>query len=177
MPLLSQREDLAGFDKRLVGLIESGDTGGAMALQPDAEDAEPRSGLQQRITAGEETLRALGLCPAGEDDTQPAPATRSGLILLRCARARRLAIVFNGNTIKFSLPRPFVHDEETHVLLVRDPSRCFGFLGIPELGADYETCLANLRRIAAVLDVEKTFCVGMSAGGSAALKYGCDLRV
>jgi hypothetical protein len=45
------------------------------------------------------------------------------------------------------------------------------------LGDDYPTCLANLRKIMEALLVTDSFCMGISAGGSAALRFGCDLGV
>jgi pimeloyl-ACP methyl ester carboxylesterase len=177
------RVTLTDNDKRALKLIERGEVGAACALpvptrasETEALPEEGHGNLQDRLRLGEDLLGQLGLTPetpAADGDQQ----TRSGLILLRSPGAERLTLVFNGNTINFAVPHALAADRTTHVAIMRDPSRCFGFLGIPELGADYDACLVNLRRIADALGVTQIYCIGMSAGGSTAIRYGCDLNV
>ena len=137
--------------------------------------AAPPYHLAERANDGEVMLRYLGLVPRerpGQDASR-----RKGLILLRSGAARRAVLVFNGIADRFALSRLLITETGTHVILMKDPGRCFGLLGIPELGADYAACLDNLRRVLAALDVEDVYCIGLSAGGAPALKYGLDLRV
>jgi hypothetical protein len=137
--------------------------------------AAPPCHLAERANDGEAVLRQLGLVPRarpGQDSTQ-----RQGLILLRSGTARRAVLVFNGIADRFALSRLLIMEQSAHVILVKDPDKCFGLLGIPELGADYGACLSNLCRILAALGAEEVYCIGFSAGGAPALKFGMDLDV
>ena len=172
-------EQLTATDRQAVELTMYGETVAAGRLvtpAPNTEDTaeQPQSyGLPERILAGETVLRSLDLVPKLKDSGQPKP--RSGIVLLRSQTATTVTIVFNGNSRFFTLPPSVVTVADTNILLVRDPNRCFGFVGIPELGEDYEACLTNLNRIIAALGADEVYCVGLSAGGSTAIRVGCDL--
>ena len=127
-------------------------------------------GALERYRAGEEVLaRAAGTASAG-------PATsRSSVALLRNPGARRLTIVFAGNHAQFIIPSPLLTAHDTHLLMVRDPRRCFALAGLEGLGGDYRACVARLGDIIRILGVDEVRCIGMSAGGVPALKFGCDL--
>ncbi len=186
MPADHGRGYLTGPERRLLTKILRGEVVAASALQepddpPEAAHADDgpqpaSSGLQDRLKAGEALLRTLELIPPAS--AEPAQdEKRAGLILIRSPNARRVVLVFNGNTVFFAVPRSLVVDQDSHIVLLRDPTRSFGFLGIPDLGADYESCLANLQRIVTALGVDEVYCIGMSAGGSTAIRFGCDLKV
>ncbi len=172
-------EQLTPTDRHAVEWIMSGDTVAVGKLARSTQDPESpgdtghRFELPERILAGETLFCSLGLVPKTKHNGQIK--ARNGTVLLRSATAKTLTIVFSGNTRFFTLPPSAVTVADTHVLLIRDPNRCFGFAGIPELGEDYETCLTNLNRIVTALAAEAVYCVGLSAGGSAAIRVGCDL--
>ena len=171
---------LSKTDRKAVEFMKYGETVAAGKLvsdpvSPEASvDEVPRSfNFPERMRSGEALLGSLGLVPKAKEDGSVKP--RSGIILISSPTASSLTIVFNGNSRMFALPSSLVTVVDTHILLVRDPSRCFGFLGIPELGDDYEVCLENFNRIMTALAVDKLYCVGLSAGGASAIKVGCDL--
>jgi hypothetical protein len=173
---------LTKADKSVIGLIANGNISAACALgngSASRKDSPALSaegpGLADRLREGEALLRCLGL--VGSDHNENAASVRTGLVVLRSPSADRAVIVFNGNSAMLSLPYPLAANADVHIIILRDPSRCFGFLGIPGLGSNYEACLANLRRLVAALGVEECYCVGLSAGGSTAIRMGCDLGV
>ncbi len=170
-----RREELSPADRQTIGFIERGEV--TKACRPaDTPGIHGDYDLPRRLRAGEEILRSLGMPPAIRPQT--GEDIRNGILLLPAApKARRLILVFNGNTINFSLPKPLLGLPDAHVMLIRDPGRCFGFAGIPDLGPDYPSCLANLRRLIEALDPQEVYAIGMSAGGSTALRFGTDLGV
>ena len=173
------QDSFTKLEKRALDLLTRGATADAIKMMGDptseADTQESEFRVLERIRAGEDLLRSLGLVPPARNG-QPSASPRTGLMLLRHPSSRRVTLVFNGNTSVFSLPPPLVTGTDTHIVMLRDPTRCFGFLGIPELGEDYETCIANLRRIVAALGADELYLVGMSAGGSTAVKVGCDMQ-
>ena len=169
-------EQLSPADKQTIGFIERGEV--TKACRPATDAGTQSAGdydLPRRLLAGETLLRALGMPPATREQT--GNDVRNGILVLRAPKASRLILVFNGNTINFSLPKPLIVLPDTHIVLIRDPGRCFGFAGIPDLGPDYPACLDNLRRLIDALEVREVYAIGMSAGGSTALRYGVDLGV
>lgn len=174
---------LSKEDRRVLKLILHGQGGmiGPEAVAPPPENepaAAPsqtptRVSLAKRYHDGAALLRRLGI---GQPiSTGSVIMTRSALAVLPSATATTITIVFNGNQPQLALPHDLVTGHDTHLILLRDPSRCFGLAGIPGLGENYEVCLANLRRIIAELNSDKIYCVGISAGGSSALRFGTDL--
>jgi hypothetical protein len=89
--------------------------------------------------------------------------------------AENLILTFGGNTGYLMLPPPIVMLPNAHLVALRDPQRCFGLCGIPGLGDNYRECLGNLRQIIAALGAKRVYCIGVSAGGYPALRYGLDL--
>jgi len=98
-----------------------------------------------------------------------------GALLARHPGARRLVIVFAGNTTHLAIPNPLVGDKQTNLLCVRDPTHCFGLHGLPRIGRTYEECVRTFRTIAARLGVDEIYTIGASAGGYPALRFGFDL--
>ena len=131
-------------------------------------------GVVERYRTGEEVLaQASGVALAtAESDL---PHRRTSVALLRKPGAHRLTIVFAGNNAQLVVPTPLLAAHDTHLLLVRDPKRCFALAGIDGLGEDYSACLTRFTDIIRILGVDEVVCIGMSAGGAPALKYGCDL--
>ena len=131
-------------------------------------------GVLERYRAGEEVLaQASGVAPAIAGSGLPDRSL--SLVLLRNPGAHRLTIVFAGNNAQLVIPTPLLAAHDTHLLLVRDPKRCFALAGIDGLGEDYRACLTRLTGIIRILEADEVTCIGMSAGGAPALKFGCDL--
>ncbi len=130
-------ESLSKLDRRALLLLETGAVAGVVDLiykkdtGKDGPDPGSVNHIPKRVRSGEMLLRKLGLIPDGCD---AIPEKRFGLILIRRGGARRVTLVFSGNQPLFSLPLPLLTDVNSHVVLIRDPARCFGLLGIPELG-------------------------------------------
>ena len=173
MPAEGQ-DELSPADQQTIRFIERGEV--TKACKPATTNGpQGEYDLPRRLLAGEELLHSLGLTASRR--AQTGEDVRNGILLLKAPKASRLILVFNGNTINFSLPKPLLRLADTQVMLIRDPGRCFGFAGVPDLGSDYPSCLANLRRVIEALDVQEVYAMGMSAGGSTALRFGVDLGV
>ena len=141
---------------------------------PTTIKAKPKSQIAKRYIDGANLLGALGL---HEAVSVSAEAEKPSLAILKSQTARSLTIVFSGNNPEFALPPHLLVNHDTHLVLIHDRLRCFAFAGIPGLGADYEACLVNLRRIIASLQPESVVVIGISAGGAGAIKFACDLHV
>jgi pimeloyl-ACP methyl ester carboxylesterase len=127
------------------------------------------------LDAGDTVLREVTRTEA-PDPRQPVRAARAtGTMLALRAGATRLRIVFTGTTRGFAIPTPAIADRRFHLLLVRDPTRCFALCGLDRLGGTYAECLASIHALATRLGTRPPDCVGTSAGGYAALRYGVDL--
>jgi hypothetical protein len=100
---------------------------------------------------------------------------RSSFLVAPWDGATKVLITFGGNTGYLMLPPPIVTLQNTHLIAIRDPQRCFALCGIPGLGETYAACVANLQRLIAALGGPEVFITGVSAGGYPALRYGLDL--
>lgn len=90
---------------------------------------------------------------------QPHPATRA-------------VLVFGGNASRdLPVSQPVAEIEDAHLILIKDPSRCFGLADIPRLGADFPQSVARLRRIQSALGATELYAIGFSAGGFAGMKF------
>jgi len=156
------REDWKTFDlivRGYVRALESGDGVSAAVLPP----------LAQRARRGLDILDGLGL---GE----PNPTSeKTSIVLLPGVGATRMTLVFSGNNAEFALPPELLQKGDTHLLLIRDPSRCFALAGVFGLGDDYESCLESLCRINTALGVEQLYVAAISAGAAGGLRFACDL--
>jgi hypothetical protein len=100
---------------------------------------------------------------------------RSSLLVAPWPGATKVLITFGGNTGYLMLPPPIVTMQDTHLIAIRDPQRCFALCGIPGLGETYAECVGNLRQLIDALDRPDVYLTGVSAGGYPALRYGLDL--
>jgi pimeloyl-ACP methyl ester carboxylesterase len=147
------------------------------AARTVVREGDDVDGLAAREQAGNDILRRLGLDSPPVIIVQKHGGTRAiRPVLLPQPGARRVTLVFSGNSRILTFPEPLLTENSTHVMLLKDTSRRFGLAGIPGLGGDYSETVANFHRIFAELGVDEVFCIGLSAGGSACMKYGCDLR-
>jgi hypothetical protein len=160
------------LDAKCFLMLLNGRVEEAVKLVPRSNDGDGK--LAERVRAGETVLKELGL-EAPQQAAEVEGGRRRAMALLRNPIAKSMTIVFGGNTRMFALPRQLLIEQETNVLLLRDPTRCFGLAGIPGLGKNYPECIANLKRLMAALGADTVYVIGISAGGSAALKYGVDL--
>ncbi len=178
-PVQAAMPDLCKQDWDAVQMISYGQFAQLATLGTQPPRLRKRSpfafvGVVERYRAGEEVLaQASGVAPAtaGSD----MPDRRTWVALLCKPGARRLTIVFAGNNAQLVIPTPLLAAHDTHLLLLRDPKRCFALAGIDGLGEDYRACLTRFTDIIRILGVDEVACIGMSAGGAPALKYGCDL--
>ena len=175
----SQMPDLCKRDWDAVQMVSFGKfaelaTLGAQAPRPRKASTSAFLGVVERYRAGQDVLAQASGAASSKADTD-LPDGRVSVALLRKPRARRLTIVFAGNNAQLVVPTPLLAAHDTHLLLVRDPRRCFALAGIDGLGDDYRACLARFSAIIRLLGADEVACIGMSAGGVPALKYGCDL--
>ncbi len=175
----SQTPELCRQDWHAVQMISFGTFTQLATLGTQAPRLRKRSpftflGVVERYRAGEEVLaQAAGAPPAAAGSD--LPDRRKSVALLHKPGAHRLTIVFAGNNAQLVIPTPLLAAHDTHLLLVRDPKRCFALAGIEGLGEDYRACLTRFAHITSILGVSEVACIGMSAGGAPALKFGCDL--
>ena len=126
MPAEGQ-DELSPADQQTIRFIERGEV--TKACKPATTNGpQGEYDLPRRLLAGEELLHSLGLTASRR--AQTGEDVRNGILLLKAPKASRLILVFNGNTINFSLPKPLLRLADTQVMLIRDPGRCFGFAGV-----------------------------------------------
>lgn len=132
--------------------------------------------LGKRILAGskrfeEITTRRL----ATRTDGQGLRGEKCCGALLTSPGAHRIIFVFGGNAGWFHMEPAYIDRDDCHVMFLHDPSRCFCLCAIPGIGDDYRQNLATLRQVVEGLGATEVYCVGYSAGGYPALRYGLDL--
>jgi len=143
---------------------------------PNETAPPPKLGWPARIQQGNALLNAL-LPELSAETTLPTDLdyNRSCLLVAPWEGATKVLIAFGGNTGYLMLPPPIVTLQNTHLIAIRDPQRCFALCGVPGLGHTYADCVANLRRLVAALGGPDIYVTGVSAGGYPALRYGLDL--
>ncbi len=140
----------------------------------------------ERIEAGEVLLAKVAAeqAQAGETGAGVAPARdpRAGrrltgiVIVPQPHPTTRAVLVFGGNASRdLPISQPVADIADSHVVLIKDPSRCFGLADIPRLGDDFVQSLARLRRILAALGTRELYAIGFSAGGFAGMKFALAL--
>jgi hypothetical protein len=77
--------------------------------------------------------------------------------------------------VTLSLLHHYLREFPVNLVYVRDDSGRFHMAGHEGLGADYAGSVAGLREIVAQLGGHRLYCVGTSASGYAALRFGLDL--
>src|SRR5579871_5923748 len=134
------------------------------------------AGFASRIEDGNDLLKRMfpGLVAQATLPTL-LDYNRAALLVAPCRGASSLVITFGGNTAQLALPSEITTLENTHVIAIRDPQRCFSLRGLPGLGETYWACLHNIRRLMTEFGVTNLYCLGVSAGGYSALRYGLDL--
>jgi len=130
-----------------------------------------------RVSRGNALLsRLFGSRPGGVVLPAGDAWLRAPLLVAPCEGASSILVTFGGNGGELMLPSAVTRLADTHVIALRDPTRCFALRGVPGLGESYAECLGSLQRLIAALGGLDVFCYGNSAGGYPALRYGLDLR-
>ena len=139
-----------------------------------------------RVEEGEKLLAKIAgsEAPGGKDQPPVAvePDPRGGrrltgvLIAPQRRPVRKAVLVFGGNADRnFPISPPILDIAACHVIVLKDPSRCFGLCDIPRLGRDFDGSVARLRLILRELGAEQVYALGFSSGGFAAMKFALAL--
>ena len=149
-----------------------------IATAPQSEDMHMLTALLDRIAVGEEILARLQA--SGEVEAEKLMVDghhrRSGMLIAPWPGAQRAILIFAGNgDSRFPISKNLAEIRDCHLIILRDPSRCFGLCEVPRLGKTYEANLQRLRHILRDMGTKQIFCMGLSSGGFAALKFGLDL--
>lgn len=93
--------------------------------------------------------------------------------------AHTALMVFAGGAGGFGGPLALAHEWfrrlDASIVYLRDPRDLFYLAGLPSLGGDLSSAISELRAVAASLGADRILCIGTSAGGYAALRFGLDL--
>lgn len=112
---------------------------------------------------------------AAFDESQP-----DSVLVRRSENAEATLLVFSGLEgvfwITISLLHHYLRHYPVNILYVRDDQQLFHMAGLNGLGADYRTSLESLDRLIKTMGAPKLYCIGGSAGGYAAMRFGLDLR-
>jgi len=105
--------------------------------------------------------------------------TEAGDILMeRAPGSRALVIVFGGLATMFGGAAEdlgfLVQEKKVNALFLSDPKRLFLLDGLISVGGYPET-IAWIKELAETWTAPNIYCLGFSAGGYAALRYGVDL--
>jgi tetratricopeptide (TPR) repeat protein len=94
--------------------------------------------------------------------------------------SERLLLVFTGMAQEAGgIPLPLLHgllsQLPINVIYLRDYQRLMYLNGIRQIGASYGDTLLALKEIQTTMGANRLFCIGTSAGGYAAIRYGLDM--
>lgn len=103
----------------------------------------------------------------------------SEFILAEVAGAETMLLVFTGLANKTGMPlRTFdryLATFNTSVMYLRDTSRLLFNRGITAIAEDFEQTIAYLQQVILQSGAKRCICLGLSAGGFAAIRYGLRL--
>lgn len=127
----------------------------------DLDEANPRLVARFRLMA----------------DHVPTGADISSVVLIReKPGARRVVFAFFGLSDKFNVPlerlEEWMAPLDAHLVMLKDPELLIYLKGIAAIGSDLRATAAGLCDIATRLGAEEILCMGTSAGGFAAIRYG-----
>ncbi len=128
--------------------------------------------------AAEQSARG-GECANATVVADPRGGRRlTGVMIAPQARpVKKAVMVFGGNADRnFPISPPILDIADCHVIIMKDPSRCFGLCDIPRLGNNFEGSVARLKAILDELGVEQLYSLGFSSGGFASLKFALALQ-
>jgi hypothetical protein len=117
--------------------------------------------------------------PAADGALLPFRDRKSNLQTVQRKGADTVLLAFCDAIHQLGMPLPAMHRWlgrlPASVIYLRDFRHLYYLGGIPALGADREASLAALRALVGSLGGRRIICLGVSAGGFAALHYGFDL--
>ncbi len=112
-----------------------------------------------------------GSAPVGLDETEVVIARRPG--------ARKVIFVFTGKAKQLWVSIHVLHQllpaEDCHVVYLNDRNGSCYLDGVFGLGSTYAEAVAALRSLIASLGDPRVYCIGHSAAGFPAIRYGYDL--
>ncbi|MCC7271597.1 MAG: hypothetical protein IT561_02935 [Alphaproteobacteria bacterium] len=158
---------------------------GAMASRPELRP------IVQRLVAACRYAKELRFQPgarlAGATATiladinapgRDLPDATAGPLVVERPGSDQVVFVFAGaDQAPFAhvVVQSYLKRRRCHAVYVRDPQSQFSVIGLPGLADDLPGCIAGLRRIADRLGARRRFCLGYSANGYSALRYGLGL--
>jgi hypothetical protein len=171
-------EPCSGRDQFMMlnALLELGHIDAARAFV----DRTPDTGV---TLAGLHSLRALTRAAPRRDPDAPGPDVvdepdRDVAVAARPG-APLAVFVFTGAARRFAAPVPLAHEWfrrlPASIIYVRDAYDMFYLAGIRGFGAGYRAAADGLAGLAADLGARRIVCIGNSAGGYGALRFGLDL--
>ena len=177
--------------RRVREMMAAGDYDGAAAAAADlARAPELRPIAQRLVTAcryamelrfqrpAEATRMVTGLLEDIGSADHVIPETTGGPQVVESPGSDRIVFVFAGAD-----QAPFAHvvvqswlrRRRCHAVYVRDPRSQFSIAGLPGVAPDLAGCMAGMRRIADGLGATRRYCLGYSANGYSALRYGVGI--
>lgn len=133
--------------------------------------------LSNRIEAGERLLRKVLPAVVTRHDERLGRQLEGIMILPSKAPTASALLVFGGHAAwDFTFADAVLTLRDRHIIFIKDHSRRFSLCALPRLGPDLKTNLHQLTLLLAALKVDSLFCLGESAGGFPALKFGLELK-
>lgn len=110
-------------------------------------------------------------------DHAPRDAEADSVVLIReKPGARRVVFAFFGLSNRFGVSleqlETWMAPLDAHLVMLKDPELLIYLKGIAALGPNLRATADGLREIAARLGADEILCMGTSAGGFAAIRYG-----
>lgn len=180
-----------GLLARVRAMMAAGDYDGAAAAATGLMRSPALRPIAQRLVAAcryatelrfqrpaEATRMVTGLLEDIGSAGHVIPETSGGPQVVESPGSDSVVFVFAGAD-----QAPFAHvvvqswlrRRHCHAVYVRDPRSQFSITGLPGLAPDLAGCIAGLRRIADGLGATRRYCLGYSANGYSALRYGVGL--
>lgn len=145
--------------------------------QGDSAEAEggPGDAWAERVRRGNRLLFRL----LGTEALAPKQPRKRAIVVAPAENAgcARVLILFNGNVGEIRQLPALQTYPDVHVVSLRDPERRFLLTGAHGLGEDIPGVIFTLRRVIRDLRAREVFCLGASAGGYPALRYGLEMQV
>lgn len=176
---------------RVRAMMAAGDYEGAAAAAGDLLRSPVLRPIAQRLVTAcryatelrfqrpaEATQIVTGLLSDIGSPEHLVPETGEGPQVVESPGSDRVVFVFAGAD-----QAPFAHvvvqswlrRRRCHAVYVRDPRSQFSITGLPGLAPDLDGCIAGLRRLADGLGATRRYCLGYSANGYSALRYGVGM--
>jgi Tfp pilus assembly protein PilF len=127
-----------------------------------------------RIWAEQIGAPTLDVAAAAQKFITPA----GDVMIERAQGSRAIVLVFGGLASLFGGAAEdlgfLAQERRVNALFLTDPQRLFLLNGLTSIG-DYKATLAWIKELARAWDAPNLYCLGFSAGGYPAIRYGADL--